>query len=290
MNDTNPTAKRTYKDSIFRSLFNNEKELLNLYNALSGKNYPEDTEIEIVTLDNAVFNDMKNDLAFIVNKKFINLTEHQSTLSPNLPLRFLEYIAKEYQKLHLPAAVYSGIPIELPTPEFYVLYNGTKDAPLEQTLKLSDTFLGECDRISLEVIVKVINVNYDKGATILEKCRTLKEYSYFIHKVRTLRNEYDDLDKAVDICIRECINDGILADFLKGNRGDVMSFVELQLSAEEREKIRENDGYVKGLQDGELVGEKNANINTARKMKSAGMPIEQIIEFTGLTADEIDAL
>ena len=282
MNDTNPTAKRTYKDSIFRSLFNNEKELLNLYNALSGKNYPEDTEIEIVTLDNAVFNDMKNDLAFIVNKKFINLTEHQSTLSPNLPLRFLEYIAKEYQKLHLPAAVYSGIPIELPTPEFYVLYNGTKDAPLEQTLKLSDTFLGECDRISLEVIVKVINVNYDKGATILEKCRTLKEYSYFIHKVRTLRNEYDDLDKAVDICIRECINDGILADFLKGNRGDVMSFVELQLSAEEREKIRENDGYVKGY--------KTSSINTARKMKYAGMSIEQIIEFTGLTADEIEAL
>lgn len=44
-----------------------------------------------------------------------------------------------------------------------------KNATLEQTLKLSDAFIGECDKISLDLMVKVINVNYDKGAAVLDK-------------------------------------------------------------------------------------------------------------------------
>ncbi len=279
-------VKHAYKDGIFRSLFNDEKELLSLYNALSGRNYPGDTKIEIVTLENAVFNDEKNDLAFIVNETFINLTEHQSTLSPNMPLRFLEYIAKEYRNLYFSKAIYSETMISIPTPEFYVLYNGTKDAPLEQTMKLSDTFKGECDTISLELIVHVINVNYDKGAHILEKCQTLKEYSLFIHKVRTLCNEYDDLNDAIEKSITECIHDGILTDFLKKNRSEIMSFLHVQLSQEEREEIREKDGYIKGKQEG-TIEEKLA---TARRMKTSGFTPEQITQVTELSIEEIENL
>ncbi len=283
-------VKHTYKDGIFRSLFNDEKELLELYNALSGKDYPEDTRIEIVTLEDAVFNDQKNDLAFIVNETFINLTEHQSTLSPNMPLRFLEYIAKEYHRLYFSRAVYSETIISLPTPEFYVLYNGTKDAPLEQTLKLSDTFKGECDTISLELVVHVINVNYEKGARILERCQTLKEYSLFIHKVRLLCDEYDDLDSAIEAGITECIRDGVLTDFLKKNRGEIMSFLHVQLSQEEREEIREQDGFIKGRQEGIKEGIIEGIIETAKKMKAIGIPLEQIIEASGLSKEEIENL
>lgn len=271
-------VKRNYKDSIFRSLFNNEKELLNLYNALTGKNYPEGTEIEIVTLDNAVFDSKKNDLAFIVDKKFINLTEHQSTFSPNMPLRFLEYIAKEYQKLHFSNAVYSEALVKLPTPEFYVLYNGTKDAPLEQTLKLSDAFIGEYDKISLDLMVKVINVNYDKGADILDKCKTLREYSMFIHKVRTVRDELGDLDVAIDASIRECISEGILAEFLKNNKGDVMSFLEVNLTEEEKDAIRRQDGYNEAVRD------------TALRMKEEGFDYDVIEKITSLSKEEIEKL
>ena len=282
----NRKTKRNYKDSIFTRLFNDEKELLQLYNALTGKNYPEDTEIEIVTLDNAVFKNQKNDVAFVINRKFINLTEHQSTLSPNMPLRFLEYIAKEYQKLYFSRAIYSEIPVKLPTPEFYVLYNGTKDAPLEQTLKLSDTFIGECDTISLELIVKVINVNYEKGSEVLEKCRTLKEYSLFIHMVREFMKEYDDLDEAVDTAMRQCIDEGILADFLRKNGGDIMSFVELWLTQEECEAIREEDGYYKGHKEGRA----EAIRETAANFKAAGVSADIIAKSTGLSLEEIEAL
>lgn len=283
---SNEKTKRNYKDSIFRSLFNDKKELLELYNALTDGNYPEDTEIEIVTLNNAVFNDQKNDLAFIVDNKYINLTEHQSTLSPNMPLRFLEYIAKEYQKLYFSRAVYSTSLVEIPTPEFFVLYNGAKDAPLEQTLKLSDTFAGECDKISLELTVKVINVNYDKGAEVLNKCETLKEYSLFIHRIRTLSEEYGDLDMAIEESIRECIAEGILSDFLKENKGEVMSFIELQLTAEEREAIREEDGYIRGKADG--IAEESLRI--AKNLKNAGIPVEVIARNTSLTIEEVESL
>lgn len=275
-------SKRNYKDSIFRSLFNDEKELLQLYNALTGSDYPEDTKIEIVTLEDAVFNGQKNDLAFIVNKKFINLTEHQATLSPNMPLRFLEYMAKEYQRLHYSNAVYSEKQVKLPTPEFYVLYNGTKEAPLEQTMKLSDTFIGECDKIALELIVKMINVNYEKGAEILDKCDTLREYSMFIHRIRVLREEFGDLDLAIDAGIRQCISEGILVDFLRRNRGNIMSFLEVNLTKEECEEIRYQDGYE--------AGHAKAIREVASKLKVSGVPVDIIMKDTGLTEEEIESL
>ena len=85
---------RNYKDSTFRKLFNNRERIIELYNALSGSNYGEDTNVEIITLDNAIMGDRKNDLAFRIEGKFIVLIEHQSSINPNMPLRTLIYLAK----------------------------------------------------------------------------------------------------------------------------------------------------------------------------------------------------
>ena len=92
-----PVANRKYKDTIFRMLFSDKKNLLSLYNALNGKNYSDCDKLEIVTLENAIYMSMKNDLAFILDLALF-LWEHQSTYNPNIPLRDLMYIAKEYEK------------------------------------------------------------------------------------------------------------------------------------------------------------------------------------------------
>ena len=92
-----PVANRKYKDTIFRMLFSDKKNLLSLYNALNGKNYSDCAQLEIVTLENAIYMSMKNDLAFILDLALF-LWEHQSTYNPNIPLRDLMYIAKEYEK------------------------------------------------------------------------------------------------------------------------------------------------------------------------------------------------
>ena len=116
-----------------------------------------------------------NALSFIIDNKLIILIEHQSTINPNMPLRMLCYIARQYEKLAFTNRIYSTRLVEIPTPELYVFYNGKEDQPLESELKLSDTYIAKCDKISLEAVVKVINVNYEKGARILKKCQTLRE-------------------------------------------------------------------------------------------------------------------
>ena len=92
------TANRKYKDTVFRMLFSDRKNLLSLYNAINGTAYENADDLEIVTLENAIYMGMKNDLAFIIDTNLF-LYEHQSTYNPNMPLRDLFYISSEYQKL-----------------------------------------------------------------------------------------------------------------------------------------------------------------------------------------------
>ena len=92
------TIKRNYKDSIFRMLYLDEKELLNLYNAVNGTNYTDVENLEINTLQNAIYMNMKNDVSFIFNFQ-VNLYEHQSTVNPNMPLRDLIYVTKLFQNI-----------------------------------------------------------------------------------------------------------------------------------------------------------------------------------------------
>ena len=293
--------RKSYKDGVFRKLFADKEKLIELYNALSGSDYSLDTELEIVTLDNSIFGDLKNDLAFIIDNKFIILIEHQSTVNPNMPLRMLIYLAQQYEKLCYSNEIYSSRRIYVPVPEFYVFYNGTAEIPIEGELKLSDAFKVKCDTIPLEVIVKIINVNYEKGAALLERSRTLNEYSRFIYRIREKSRDMK-LQQAVEETIDECMKEGMLKDFLKKNGGEIMSILCHELTREECEAIRENDGYLRGLEEGEARGRAEGEARgeakgrtkekrvIAQNLKSAGIPIDIIVENTGLTIEEVEQL
>lgn len=281
--------KRSYKDGVFRQLFNDKEKLIELYNALSGRSYSKDTEIEIVTLEDALFGDIKNDLSFIMDNRFIVMIEHQATVNPNMPLRMLSYAAREYERRGLTKKVYSKRRIEIPTPELYMLYNGAEDQPIMQELKLSDAYIAKCGKISLEARVMVINVNYDKGADILKRCKTLNEYSMFIHMIREKQQE-KGLQKAVEESVRECMRKGILTEFLERNGGDIVSLVRIELTREECEAIREEDGYVRGLEDGLNEGRIEEQLKIARNMKALGAETAFISKASGLTKEEVDVL
>ena len=278
-------VKRTYKDGVFRQLFNDRDKMIELYNALTGNNYDSKTDVEIITLEDAIFGDVKNDLAFIIDGHYMILTEHQSTINPNMPLRMLSYGIREYERMGIMNKLYSRRIVKIPAPELYVLYNGTEEQPEEQELKLSDAFVVKCDKISIEARIKVINVNYDKGAEILEKSRTLREYSIFIQKIRDKKRDRS-IKEAVEETVRECLDEGILYEFLKKNGGDIMDFINIELTREECEAIRENDGYERGLQEGMLEEQQEI----ARKMKLRDMDITEISDITGLSPAEIKAL
>ncbi len=249
-------AKRTYKDGVFRTLFNDEEKLLELYNALSGNNYPKDTKIKIITLDGTIFGDLKNDLAFLIDDRLIVLAEHQATDNPNMPLRMFCYLAREYEKLAFSRGIYSTRQILIPAPELYVFYNGEKDLPVEEELKLSDAYRGKCGKIMVEAVIRRINVNYEKGAEILKQCQWLNEYSQFIYLIRKQWHETGDLKASIEESIQYCMRQGLLTEFLKKNGGDVVSFLFEELSREECEAIREEDGFARGMEAGLKEGEK----------------------------------
>ena len=116
-------VRRDHKDTLFRMIFSTRENLLSLYNAVNHSHYTDAKELEIVTLENAVYMNMKNDQAFLLDMQ-LNLYEHQSTWNPNMPLRFLIYVTKEYQMLIRNQTLYASTLVELPTPHFVVFYNG----------------------------------------------------------------------------------------------------------------------------------------------------------------------
>lgn len=292
-----PAENRNYKDTIFRMLFSDRESLLSLYNAVNKRNYTNPDDLEIVTLENAVYMGMKNDLAFILDMN-LYLYEHQSTVNPNIPLRDLFYIAAEYQKLIDRKSLYSSAIQKIPAPGFFVFYNGIE--PLEDCCisRLSDAFLHTGAEPALELIVTTLNINEGHNCELMQHCRKLKEYAQYVAKVRKYAEQLP-LENAVERAVTECIRENILADFLKKNRAEVvaMSIFEYD-KVEEEKKLRKAEfeagveqGIEKGLAQGIERGEKQASVKTATRMLQMGsFSLEQIAEISGLSVDEIKGL
>ena len=221
MKEPEVTANRCFKSRLFVMLFEDKKELLELYNAVSGKNYQNPELLEINTLDNAIYMSMRNDLSFIIDSR-MPLYEHQSSYNPNLPLRFLLYNADVFSGLTKDENLYGTKLVRLPTPQFIVFYNGEKELPDRMELKLSDAYTVKEDEVSLELKAVMLNINPGHNEKILEACKTLREYTEYTSRVR----EYTrimDLEAAVERAITECIQEGILEEFLKKNRAEAKS-------------------------------------------------------------------
>lgn len=250
--------KRNYKDSIFRTLFNDEEKLRELYNALEGTELGDDVPIFIETLENALFVDASNDLAFRVGNKFVVLIEHQSTLCPNMPYRMLGYTARTFERMYSDVNFFSTKQHKLIVPEFYVLYNGPKSLPDESIIRLSDCYVANPPENSVEIIVKVLDVGYNKDKEILKRSPTLHDYSKFIQILRETMSGRVDKEAAAAEAVKKCLKEGILADFLKihGAEATNMAFAEFNHDEyiEQLKKDYYEDGLTEGRAEGNLQG------------------------------------
>lgn len=242
------TARRQYKDTVFRMLFQDKVHLLELYNAVSGRNCTDPNLLEIVTLENAIYMGVKNDLAFLVDFH-LYLYEHQSTVNLNMPFRFLQYVTEEYGRFTAEDNVYGSGRVPLPTPHFIVFYNGRNPCPERQVMKLSDAFRKQEDEPHLELKVLVLNINKGYNAELKRQCRTLEEYMKYVDRVREYAASMP-MEQAVERAVDECINEGILRDFLLANKAEVkrMSIYEYDEEAT-RQAIRVEE-YERGRADG----------------------------------------
>lgn len=237
----NVTANRKYKDTMFRMIFKDKKELLSLYNAVNGSHHQNEEDLQIVTLENAIYMNMKNDLAFLIDFH-LYLYEHQSTYNPNIPLRNLFYVAREYQKLKDMKSLYSSSVIRIPAPKFIVFYNGAKSLPETMFLQLSDSYYTNEPDPQLELKVTILNINSGNNQQILNQCPTLREYMLYIEHIRRYLNLPDmSLESAVEYAVTECIKNNILADFLRQNRSEAISMCIFEFGEREQQLMKKAD-------------------------------------------------
>lgn len=213
-------TNRLYKSRLFVMIFEEKKKLLELYNAVSGKHYEDPELLEINTLDNAIYMSMKNDISFLIDAR-LALYEHQSTYSPNLPLRFFLYLADLYSDMIRNVNLYSSKKVQLPTPHFVVFYNGERKQPDRKILKLSDLYSVVEKEYKLNLEVLMLNINSGHNPELMESCHTLWEYAEYTNRVRTYAKEMA-VDKAVEQAVTECIQEGILKEFLEKNKAEAM--------------------------------------------------------------------
>ena len=187
------------------------------------------------------------------------LYENQSTWNPNMPLRNLFYIARLLEKHVLEESLYSSTQIRIPAPHFVVFYNGAEEAPEDVTLKLSDAFEtgpvhGKEEEPSLELKVRVLNINQGYNRELMERCRTLYEYSEFVSRIRKYANQGSAIEEAVERAVAECIEEGILSDFLRSQRAEVIAVSIFEYNEEEELKKLRRAEFRSGKEEGRVEG------------------------------------
>ena len=263
--------KRQTKDIVFRLVFGNDRQaLLQLYNVLHGTAYVDPHELQIVTLDNAIYISRKNDLAFLLAGS-INMYEHQSTLNPNMPVRFLIYLAQEYQLLveSTDRSLYGSELIPLPTPQCVVFYNGTTDTPDEYELRLSSAFSNQDVEPAVEVVVKVININYGHNEHLMQGCGMLSQYAQFVAVTREYANKYDNREEAMNAAIEYCIGHGILEDILRKHRSQVLGSLLEEFDEKKYARTLREEGYEAGRTDGFLEGKQEKERELLQNLMSS---------------------
>ncbi len=252
-------VNRQYKDRLFKLIFREKKDLLELYNAVNDTNYTDPEEMEINTLEDVVYMGMKNDASFLI-KDVLNLYEHQSSFSPNLPLRGLFYFSKLYQKIvGNRKDIYSSKIIELPYPQFIVFYNGSEEEPERQVLELNAAYPEAFDKenAALQCRAVVININLGYNSTIMNKCKKLEEYAQFISTIRAYLDMKYSIEEAVSEAMDECIQKGILEEILRCQREEVRSMVlteyDEQAHIKNEREIAKEEGRAEGRKEGEDI-------------------------------------
>ena len=290
--------QRNHKDSTFCLLFSEPQRAIELYNAVTGENLPPETELTYTTLKNAIYIDRNNDLSFVVNDRYLVMSECQSTINRNIPMRCLGYVNRTLENLAGREVLYGRNLVKFPAPEFYLFYVG-KEPWDRKTLRLSESFLVDPKENSLELVVNLINLSYTETSEILQRSPSLLGYSKLLYHIQEeLGANGGDLKQAIDAAVKACVDEGLIADFLHKHSKEVTGMLFKEITVEEFAEIRAREAYADGEKAGRAEGEKSGlargaaqeKREIAKTMKAKGLEIAMIAELTGLTSEEIAEL
>ena len=207
----------------------------------------------------------------------------------NMPLRCLEYY------VHL---LYGIVPAEfryrerlykIPTPEFYVFYNGNRKQKeeRERTMLLSDAFIEPQEEPACEVKVKYANIGGEPGKKlpIVQNCAIMKEYCEFMEIVARNRSALgktppdDELIACYDKAISEAISKGILVDYLSRKATEVRNMFVGEYDYDTDIKVKQEEAR----EEKALDAARNflaMNVLTPEQIaQGTGLPLEQVLEL-----------
>jgi hypothetical protein len=292
-----PTGgRRDFKDTCFRFIFNRPEWALDLYNALRGTDHRDPSEIEFTTIGDFLFMGMRNDVSFFIGSELM-LWEHQSTYSPNLPVRIIPYLGAAFGKYLSSSGIdYYGTELKpIPVPLCYCFYNGEQKRPKTEVLKLSDAYNINIDQLkenglewrlfgkdllegadaSVEIKVVMVNVNHDENRDLLEACKPLEEYSWLVAKVRENKGIYNDLGVAINEALEAMPEDFVIRGLLMDHRKEVYNM--LYGDFDKQTALR--------------VGAEDARIEFATKLIRRGQDsAEEISGLVDMPIDEVKRL
>ena len=284
---------------------------MSLYNALNGSSYTDPEELEFNTIDDVIYMGMNNDVSFLVmDAKTMNIWEHQSSVNPNLPVRFLMYAGQLYDRYMTDKNIYRyGTKLKkLPKPKCVCFYNGTDKQPEEQTLRLSDAF--EADDGDIEVRVRVLNINYGHNRALMEACVILGDYAGLIDSIRKNQKAGMNLEGAVDASIALMLDDSLLKRFLLVHKAEVKGMYLTEYDEEKERKLAQKEareegfeegreegfeegreeGRKKGLKEGLKEGQHKEKERVATDMLKKNFPLAVVKEISRLSDDAIRAI
>lgn len=281
---TNSTLpNRVYQDSLFRKLFSTKDKIIELYNALENSHYGPDTPVEITTLEDVAYIDRKNDLGFLIDDRFVVLAEHQASINPNMPVRQAVYMGRTLEHLILTSAIYSQTRQDIPVPEFFVLYTGKAEWNAK-ILRLSDSFKAVPPENSMELVVKIINLQYNKDNEILKRSRTLEGYSRLIFYTRDNLKACLSLHDSINLAIKRCITENFNAEFLRKYSQEVGNMLFEEITWEQFAEIRAKDAakesFNNGLETGRQLGIEQGVTEVIKNMLENGISEAEIIRLT----------
>ena len=268
-------TNRKIRDTVFCHFMSNESHLLSLCNALNDTGYDESSDITINTLEGSFFSNIKNDISFLLNNLMVVLIEHQTTINPNMPLRFLSYVDELYKRYTSTShkKIYGDDLLKIPAPEFYIFYDGNDTSFEQQTLKLSDAFETQSDK--LELTVHVYNLADGMNDELKRKCLPIGEYSIFSNAYKHFRQQKMEIDHAVDAAIKYCLENNVMVDYLKNNPKEVIDMFGFEWNEKEEREALLEIGEERGRFEGKIESIKelmrNLNLSPEKAMTALGI-------------------
>ena len=272
---TQNTPKRKIKDSVFTNLFQDKKYLLQLYQAL----HPEDCnvveeDIKDITIKHILVNADYNDLGFSVSGRLVILVESQSTWTLNIIIRALMYLTQTYHDFfkRTKQNLYSSKKVDMPKPELYLIFTGTKPNTPPDTISLSKDFF-DGEKIAADAEVKVL---YQE-----DEDNIIGQYIIFCKVYNEQRKKYGQTKKAVTETIRICKNRNVLKEYLENKEQEV---VDIMMTLFDDEQVLE--AYAEDIKNNEA--RKTAKRNAITMLEKGRISVEEILTFfPELTSDDV---